>query len=140
MNGRVNINGRWYDASACSKNGVWRVSDLPDAPDSLVVLRVIYSGHPGFQDALQGLVRPWGSTPPVDAQKVQLQTAGTRPNTGLTSWSTDKNYTMRLALKGDLILAKRVHAHDAILPPNAIGGESEVLLHGPVRNCKVIRK
>ena len=140
MNGRVMINGRWYDASAAQKNGIWTVADLPDAPEELVVLRVVYKGHPAYADACAGLVRPWGSVPPLDPQKVQAQTAGTRPNTGLTSWSTDKAYTVRLAQRGDIILAKKVRATEAILPPNAVGAESEILLHGVIRNCKVIRR
>jgi len=140
MNGRVCIAGKWYEAARFTAKGIWRVSDLKGAPPELTVMRVLHAGHPAFEDGLRGIVKPWGGDRPLTVDAVIAQTSGTRPDTGLTSWSTDRAYTTRLAMPGDLILVHRVKASDAILPPNAIGAESEILIHNTIRGVRCIRR
>lgn len=137
----LKIGGRVFDPTQVRIKGVKRVSDLPGAPDSLTVLRVVHQGHDAYTDAAQGICRPWGAIPTTVTVQNQLAlTAGTRPGTGLTCWSTDPDYTMRLARPGDVILMTRVAAKDAYIPANAYEGESEVHLHGVIRGAKVIHK
>lgn len=140
MNGQVRINGAWYDAASFSGKGIWRVSDLKGAPEEITVMRVVFEGHAAFSDAKRGIVRPWGGERELTIDSVIAQTSGTRPGTGLTSWSTDRHYSMRLAQPGDIVLMHRARATDAILPPNAVGAESEVLLHGTLRNLRSLRR
>lgn len=134
------INGKKIDTSRVKKKGIVTVADLLGAPAELTVMRVVDKEHPAYADALLGRVVPWGGPRALALQSVIAQTSGTRPDTGLTSWSTDRSYTWRLAQPGDAILLLRVPAGQAIVPPNAIGSESEVLLHGEIRNARVLRR
>jgi hypothetical protein len=121
--------------------GVKRVSDLPGAPPFITVHRVVDMGHPTYQDAKQGICRPWGDMPQeVTVDASLAMTEGTRPGTGLTCWSTDVMYSMGLAKPGDIVMITRVPSNEAYIPFNPRPRESEVHLFGTVRDCKVIVK
>lgn len=137
----LKIGNQWFDPTKVRIKGVKRVSDLPGAPETLTVLRVVHKGHETYTEASQGICRPWGAIPPKVTIENQLAlTAGTRPGTGLTCWSTDPDYSMRLAQPGDVIMMARVDATEAYIPANAYDGESEVHLHGGIRAARVVHK
>ena len=140
MNCGLWLKGTFFDTSRLRVKGINRVSDLPGAPPEIIVHRVVNMGHPTYQDALQGVVRPWGTIPPLTLDSVIRMTEGTRPNTGLTCWSTHIQYAMSLALPGDVILVHKVRSTEAIIPPNPRSRESEVHLHGVIRGAKVVRR
>jgi len=134
------IQGRHYDTSRLMVKGINRVSNLPGAPPEITIHRVVDQGHPSYADALKGIVRPWGQIPPLSLENVIRLTEGTRPDTGLTCWSTRMEYTMGLALPGDVILVHRVRSSDAIIPPNPRPNESEVHVHGVITGARVVRR
>lgn len=137
----LRLGQRWFDPTIVNTKGVKRVSDLPGAPDTVTAMRVVHKGHDGYGEASHGVCRPWGVIPPeVTVQRQMALTAGTRPDTGLTCWSTDPDYSLRLAQRGDIILVVKVPASEAYIPFNAYEGESEVHLHGVIRGARVIRK
>lgn len=140
MNEGLWLQGRFFDTSRLFVKGINRVSDLPGAPPNIIVHRVVDSTHPGFQDALRGISRPWGSVVPLTLESVIRLTEGTRPNTGLTCWSTHMKYAMSLARPGDVILVHQVPSRDAIIPPNPRPNESEIHLHGVITGARVIKR
>ena len=122
------------------------VSSVAKADEGMTVLyRGVNESHVGFEDALKGVAKPKGG----DATPTKHNLGNT--NSEYTSWTTNQdvaiNYAKRpegngvvlqkTASNSDLVKSPSVKSVNLIQSPGKVVNESEVLMHGVIKNCSI---
>ena len=105
---------------------------LSGTRNRITIYRGVGRGHPGYEDAIRGIVKPWGG----HDDPVLHNTGNTQSN--LTSWTTDRSVAVAFAEEGGVVLQLTVD-RSKLVPSPDLFGEKEVQIRGPVYNAKVTK-
>jgi hypothetical protein len=103
---------------------------LSSARNRVTIYRGVAEGHPGYEDAVRGVVKPRGGH-----ENPYLHNEGdTRSE--FTSWTTNRAVAERFTEGKGIVLQMTVDKSKLIYSPDYYG-ESEVLIQGPVSGARV---
>jgi len=119
----------------------------PDAPpvglgssptDEIVLFRGVAKGHPGYDNALQGIANPRGGS------ESALGHITGNTDSPYTSWTSDPSVAARFAKSDGVVLSRAFRLSD-LLPSSSVPGapdygESEYLFKGSVSDAIVVKK
>jgi hypothetical protein len=119
----------------------------PDAPpvgpgtsstEEIVLFRGVPQGHPGYDNATQGIANPWGGS------ESALGHITGNTNSPFTSWTSDPSVAAGFAKTDGVVMSKVFRLSD-LIPSNTVPGapdygESEYLFKGSVSDAIVVKK
>lgn len=119
-----------FGLAGASEAAAVGLSRLSSAANRVTIYRGVGRGHPGYEDATRGVVKPWGGR-----SNPSLHNAGdTRSE--FTSWTTKKAVAKQFAEGDGIILQMTVDRSKLIRSPDWYN-EGEVLIQGSVSGAKV---